>query len=35
MSGTYFFDRRLAKGEPSSYVIDKEKSCGTFKSKAD
>ena len=30
MSGTYFFDRRLAKGEPSSYVVDKEKSCDTF-----
>lgn len=30
MSGTYFFDRRLAKGEASSYVIDKEKSCDTF-----
>ena len=30
MSGTYFFDRRLAKGEPSSYVIDKERSCNTF-----
>ena len=30
MSGTYFFDRRLAKGEASSYVVDKEKSCETF-----
>lgn len=30
MSGSYFFDRRLAKGEPSSYVIDKEQSCNTF-----
>lgn len=30
MSGSYFFDRRLAKGEPSSYVVDKEKSCDTF-----
>jgi hypothetical protein len=29
-SGSYFFDRRLAKGEASSYVIDKEKSCDTF-----
>ena len=30
MSGTYFFDRRLAKGDTSSYVIDKEKSRDTF-----
>jgi hypothetical protein len=29
-SGSYFFDRRLAKGEPQSYVIDKEKSCDTY-----
>jgi hypothetical protein len=29
-SGSYFFDRRLAKGEPSSYVIDKEKSCNAY-----
>jgi hypothetical protein len=30
MSGAYFFDSRLAKNEPSSYVVDKERSCQTF-----
>lgn len=30
MSGAYFFDRQLAKGEPSSYVIDKTSSTRTF-----
>jgi hypothetical protein len=29
-ASSYFFDRRLAKGESSSYVIDKERSCDTF-----
>ena len=27
---TYFFNRRLAKGNPSDYVIDKDRSCETF-----
>lgn len=30
MSGAYFFDSQLAKGEPSSYVIDKDRSVHTF-----
>jgi hypothetical protein len=29
-SGSYFFDRRLAKGEASSYVVDKDQSINTF-----
>lgn len=30
MSGSYFFDSRLAKTEPSTYVTDKELSCKTY-----
>lgn len=30
MSSAYFFDSRLAKGESSSYVIDKDRSIQTF-----
>ena len=30
MSNAYFFDSRLVKSEPESYVVDKQKSCQTF-----
>ena len=30
MSGSYFFDSRLAKGNPLSYLVEKDRSCQTF-----